>query len=209
VLVSGGNAVEAEAVIKLALLGGASRVYAFQIANLTKINSPKLVELNGETDEYASRLYHSVDVVVDFGFLKDIDFLKHAVSPGGRLVCVLPRNQSKNLLSRVKQMLGQATLIKHPGTTVYDFDDMVKNEYGEVIRDLRYLLDLAQKRRLRPRVDRYIKSRDVEIMQEDMSIHPPKGTVICEPWREYIQEPQLDGSFQERLEQLCSLRIEG
>ena len=52
VLVSGGNAVEAEAAIKLALLGGASRVYAFQIGNLTKINSPKMVELEGDADEY-------------------------------------------------------------------------------------------------------------------------------------------------------------
>jgi hypothetical protein len=211
VLVSGGNAVEAEAVIKLALLGGASRVYAFQVANLTKINSPKLVVLDGPADDYASRLYQSVDIIVDLGFLNEIDFLKQAVSSRGRLVCVVPRNRSKNLLSRVQEMLGQATLIKHPGTTVYDFDDMCKSEYGEVLRDLRFLLDLAQKRKLRPRVDRYIKARDVEIMQEDMHLHPPRGTVICEPWREFTQEPSHDTNFHERLEQFCAhtLRIEG
>jgi NADPH:quinone reductase-like Zn-dependent oxidoreductase len=211
VLVSGGSAVEAEAVIELALLGGASRVFVYQSKNLTKMNSPKLVMLDGPAEDYESRLYQSIDVVVDLGYLQKMEFLKHVVAPRGRLVCVVPRDQSKNILSRVKEMLGQATLIKHPGTTVYDFHDMCKSSYGEVLRDLRYLLNITQKRRLRPRVDRYIKSRDVEIMQEDMAIHPPRGTVICEPWREFIPEPQRPSSVQERLERFCAqtLRIEG
>jgi NADPH:quinone reductase-like Zn-dependent oxidoreductase len=210
VLVSGGSAMEAEAVIKLALLGGASRVFAYQSKNYIKMNSPKVVMLDGPAEDYESRLYQSIDVVVDLGYLQEMEFLKHVAAPCGRLVCVVPSDQSKNILSRVKEMLMQATLIKHPRTTVYDFHDMCKSSYGEVLRDLRYLLSITQKRRLRPRVDRYIKSRDVEIMQEDMAIHPPRGTVICEPWREFIPEPQRQSSVQERLERFCeqTLRIE-
>jgi NADPH:quinone reductase-like Zn-dependent oxidoreductase len=205
VLISGGSAVEAEAVIKLALLGGAARVFAYQTrTKLTTINSPKLVMLDGPGSSNDSRLCQSIDVVVDLGYLQDIDFLKRVIAPRGRLVCVVPRTQSKNFLSRVKELLGQATLIKHPGTTVYDFEEMCKTSYGEVLRDLRYLLNMTQKRRLRPRVDRYIKSRDVEIMQEDMAIHPPRGTVICEPWREFIPEPLCQLSFEERLEHFCA-----
>ncbi|KAG7338803.1 hypothetical protein IV203_026279 [Nitzschia inconspicua] len=211
VLISGGSAVQAEAVVKLALLGGASRVFAYDSDNLTKMNSPKLVILDGLAEDYESRLYQSIDLVVDLGYLQEIEFLQQVVAPRGRLVCVIPRDQSKNLLSRIKELLGQATLINHSGTTVYDFDEMCKSSYGEVLRDLRYLLSLTQKRRLRPRVDRYIKSRDVEIMQEDMAIHPPRGTVICEPWREFVPEPARESGVQERLERFCAqtLRIEG
>jgi hypothetical protein len=201
VMISGGSAIEAEAVIKLALLGGAARVFAYQTkTTITTMNSPKLEVLNGPEEDYDSRLYQSIDVIVDLGYLQNMEFLNHVVAPRGRLVCVVPRTRSKNFLSRVKELLGQATLIKHPGTTVYDFDEMCKSSYSEVLRDMRYLLNLAQRRRLRPRVDRYIKSRDVEIMQEDMAIHPPRGTVICEPWREVTPEPQWQSSFQERLE---------
>lgn len=212
VLVSGGSAVDAEAVVKLALLGGASRVFVYDVNHLTKMNSPKLVVLDGPAEDYESCMYQSIDVIVDLGYLQEIEFLKHVLARRGRLVCVVPRkNSSKNLLSRVKDILGQATLIKHPGTTVYDFHDMCKSSYGEVLRDLRYLLNLTQKRKLRPRVDRYIKSRDVEIMQEDMAIHPPRGAVICEPWREVVPEPQRESCVQERLERFCAqtLRIEG
>ncbi len=211
VLVSGGRAVDSEAVIKLALLGGASRVFAYQVSNLGKIKHPKLVVLDGPAENYASRLYQSIDVIVDWGFPKHVDFLKQAVAPTGRLVCVVPRNPSNSLQSRVAAMLDQATLIKHKRTTIYDFEDMCKTNYGQVLRDLQYLLDLTQKRRLRPRVDRYIKSRDVEIMQEDMAIRPPRGAVICEPWREFIQEPQRQNCFQERLEEFCTqtLQIKG
>mmetsp|Transcript_19751 Transcript_19751/g.31844 ORF Transcript_19751/g.31844 Transcript_19751/m.31844 type:complete len:154 (-) Transcript_19751:2112-2573(-) len=150
-----------------------------------------------------------MDVIVDLSFFKNIDFLKLALSSKGRLVCVAPRGQSKSLIARVKEMLGQATLIKQPGTTIYDFDDMCKSNYGEVLRDLQYLLDQTKERRLRPKVDRYIKARDVEIMQEDMAMRPPGGTVICEPWREFTQEPiRQSSSFQERFEQFCAQTLQ-
>jgi NADPH:quinone reductase-like Zn-dependent oxidoreductase len=209
-MVSGGSAVESEAVIKLALMGGASRIFVSRPPSsgvgeyLKRMNSHKIVVLDGDPNSYRSRLHQKIDVIIDLGYLKDIDFLKLALVPKGRLVCVVPRNKSKNLVESVTEMLGQATLIKHPGTSVYDFEEMSKSNYKEVVRDLHYLLDLTQKRRLRPKVDRYIKARDVEIMLEDMAIRPPRGAVICEPWREFVHEPEPVPSIKQRFQEFCS-----
>jgi NADPH:quinone reductase-like Zn-dependent oxidoreductase len=210
IMVSGGSAIESEAVIKLAFMGGAARIFVFPSSSsigeyLKRLNSHKVVVLDGEPKTYLSRLHQKIDVIIDLGYLKDIEFLNRTLSPKGRLVCVAPRNKSKNnIVDNIQELFGQAALIKHPGTSVYDFDEMSKSNYGEVVRDLQYLLDLTQKRKLRPKVDRYVKARDVEIMLEDMAVRPPRGAVICEPWREFVHEPETVPTLQERLHEFCS-----
>ena len=84
---------------------------------------------------------------------------------------------------RLKNIAGQATLMKIKGSCIYDYDDVCKNATSDVVEDLEYLLGLAQKRKLRPLVDKYIKARDVQVMKDDMKKRPPRGAVICEPWR--------------------------
>jgi NADPH:quinone reductase-like Zn-dependent oxidoreductase len=196
ILINGGGAVEAEAVTKVALLGGAARVFLFQTESaqlLEKLGGDrsKVFALLGEPIDHASRLHRSMDIIVDLGLLTNLEFLTASLSLKGRLVSVAASKESVTygggFLSRMKEFVGQATLSNVEGTYIYDFHDVVSKRskyYGEVIRDLKYLLDLTQRRKLRPRVDRYIKPRDVEIMQEDMVRRPANGTVICEPWRE-------------------------
>jgi hypothetical protein len=58
-----------------------------------------------------------------------------------------------------------------------------KNIFCNFQQDLRFLFRRLVKRNLRPSVDKYIKMRDVPIVQEDMRRHPVIGAVVCEPWR--------------------------
>lgn len=163
---------------------------------LEKTNDKRVFALSGEPEDHKSRLHQAMDVIIDLGSLMNFEFLRSSLSPKGRLVCIAPKGQTKNLVTRINEFVGQATLIKVPGTSIFDFQEMSTSSYGEVIRDLQYLLDLTQRRKLRPRVDRYIKPRDVEIMQEDMARRPPRGAVICEPWREH-RDPDAISSLEQ------------
>lgn len=204
ILVSHGSDIDAEALARLALLGGAYRVYVLKapsktgISLLDRLNSSRVVVLEADAEElHESVLFQSMDVIIDLGFLNNIDLLRTSLAPRGRLVCVEPKSRSGNLVSRLHEIAGQASLMKVKGTCIYDYDDMCKNNYGDVVEDLEHLLELTQRRKLRPLVDKYIKARDVEIIQDAMRKHPPRGAIICEPWREHPSKQESVTQFHE------------
>ena len=213
ILVTGGGTDEAEAVVKLGLLGGASKIFLLnsrKAMTTYHVGSHKVVSLSDRPDEWLPRVSGSMDIIIDLEYPKNFHEIKAALSKNGRLVCHIGesnRYTTPGWFSNIENVVDQAALFLVSGGTVYDFKFECENDYNEVIvsttfcksrcepdiecvltfsvqKDLNFLMRLLAMRKLRPTIDKYIKMRDVAIVREDMKRHPAVGAVVCEPWRD-------------------------
>jgi NADPH:quinone reductase-like Zn-dependent oxidoreductase len=135
ILVTGGGTSEADAVVKLALLGGAFRVFLVKsrkTVGKNHIGSHRVIRLNDDPKEWLSRLDGLVDVVVDLEYPKNFEAIQASVAEEGRIVCRAPAS-SRSLLKNLVQIKEQAALCFVKGATMYDFDDMCESNNSDVL----------------------------------------------------------------------------
>lgn len=140
VLVTGGGTNAAEAVVKLAVLGGASKVFLLnsnKALTACHVGSHKVVSLSDDPDEWISRVRGSVDVIIDLEYPKNFDAIKSvmSMSRNGRLVTCRSSEKAEDhgWAANIKQAATQASLLMVPGATIYDFDSICENNCGEVV----------------------------------------------------------------------------
>jgi NADPH:quinone reductase-like Zn-dependent oxidoreductase len=134
ILVTGGGTDEADAVVKVALLGGASKIFVLNSKNAMAsyhVGSAKVVLLSDEPDEWQARLDGRVDLAVDLEYPRNFEAITAAVKEDGRIVCRTPRNYG-SWFAAFGQLVQQASLLWVPNASMYDFDGLINIEYGEI-----------------------------------------------------------------------------
>ena len=140
VLVTGGSTNGAEAVAKLSLLGGASKVFLVNSRKgkaLSRFGSNRVVSLDGDPDEWLPCVHGSMDIIVDLEYPKDLPAVKASRSKNGRLVCC---QRAKNTTKRKKTWFSdfekfteRVDLCMVPGVSIYNFDFMCEKQHEEVM----------------------------------------------------------------------------
>lgn len=215
ILVTGGGTDEADAVINLALLGGADRIFVSQSkCSLATVHARSVrVELiSDDPKEWKHIIHRYVDLIVDLEYPKNFESLYGTLKSTGRLVCRKPTGRG-GWLAPIMDAANDFSLLNYPNASMYDIDEQIEYEHGDLVvsktlfvlklvcqeeyanlsivylqRDVRFLFELLQDRKIRPKVDRYVTLQDVERIRKRMRTHPGSGAVVCEPWREYTDQ---------------------
>jgi NADPH:quinone reductase-like Zn-dependent oxidoreductase len=188
VLVTGGGALLAQAVMKLARWAGA-KVYATELSHHDDIMGPpsSVVLLEGDPGSWPSGTALSMDIVVDCDYPRNFDVVRLAVAPKGRLVCISNKKSStkaSDWMMRLAEFYDNYRLSLVPRASIYDFEENFERYPDRARYDLSFLMKLLATRQIRPKIDRYIKLKDVPRVHDEIQIRPPGGAIICEPWKE-------------------------
>lgn len=134
VLVTGGGTEEADAVVPLALLGGANRVFVLQskLSLATSHAHSVRVELVSDNpDEWRPFIDRFMDVIVDFEYPKNFDALYGILKSTGRLVCRKPK--AKGILAPLHALWQELRLLSYPNACIYDIDEQIEHEHAEMV----------------------------------------------------------------------------
>lgn len=209
ILVTGGGTDEADAVVNLALLSGANRVFVLQshLSIATYHARSVRVELVSDNpSEWYPVIDRYMDLIVDFEFPKNFDALYGILKKTGRLVSrKLP--PANSWFAPLTALLDELSLLRYPNASMYNLDVQIENEHAEIVvsqdgtrkrvrtlevdphivmllqRDVKYLFRLLAQRKIRPKIDKYVKLSDIDSVREDMRRNPGSGAVVCETWR--------------------------
>lgn len=184
ILVTGGGSDEADALVHLALLGGANRVFVLQ-SKLSlapsHAHSVRVELVSDNPDEWRPFIDRFMDLIIDFEYPKNFEALYGILKNTGRLVCRKPL--ANGFLAPCKAWWDELCLLKYPNACIYDIEDQIENEHAEMVRDIRYLFGLLERRKIRPVIDKSIRVLDIDSIREHMRYNPGTGAVVCEPWR--------------------------
>jgi NADPH:quinone reductase-like Zn-dependent oxidoreductase len=132
ILITAGGTTEADAVVKLALLGGASKVFVLA-SEKTKttyhVGSHRVLALNEDPAVWLPRLQGQIDVVIDVAYPKNFEALKSSLTTTGRYVAVVPSGENNNYVSSFVR----TALFATNGVLLYDFDEICENCYEDVL----------------------------------------------------------------------------
>jgi NADPH:quinone reductase-like Zn-dependent oxidoreductase len=193
VLIVQGASPEAQALVRLARLAGASEIYVTASKDhFWQLEKSGCTLLEEYPDDWLQEVYEGMDLVVNYEFPRYFCETKSALAPNGRLVCCAPMHTSgdESWITYIESMLGYLQLLTMKRATVFDFAENHELEQDQVRDDLSHLLKLLSARKVRPEIDRYIKLSDVPKTYERMRKERRQGcmafpgTIICEPWRE-------------------------
>jgi NADPH:quinone reductase len=193
ILIVQGARPEAQALIRLARLAGASEIYLTASKDhFWQLEKHGCTLLRDDPDDWLPEVHEGMDLVVNYEFPKYFWETKAAMAPKGRLVCCAPMHTPGNdsWLTYFESMIGYLQLVTMKRATIFDFAEDHELQPDRVRQDLSYLLKLLTSRQIRPEIDRYIKLSDVPKTYRHMRKQRRKGnmaftgTIICEPWRE-------------------------
>ena len=189
ILITGGGTNESDAVVKLAVLGGASKVFVLTSEERkTKyhVGSHSVLNISDDPTKWLPRVEASgdIDILIDLSYPKNFDALLSSLAPTtGRYVVVVPQAKNEDSPTFLTSIMRTLKFATYEGVFLYDLEEMIEHCYEDILNDLEYLFRKLETRKIRPSIDKYIKSRDVAIVQEDMKHNSVIGSVICEPWR--------------------------
>lgn len=145
VLVTGGNTLEAQAVVKLAIWGGASAVYMLSSASRVpmKVAGSRVTFLPDDKEIWLPVVRQKMDVVVDYGFPNHFGSVSKALGLNGRLVCQSKsrsKGQSQDWLAELEQgfvsefesALEMTTLCNMSNSSLFNFEGIRNNNIGEL-----------------------------------------------------------------------------
>ena len=144
ILITGGGRLEAQAAVKLALWGGADKVYLVKsgVGKVRNTYGDQVSILDSDPKMWIQALYKKIDVVVDFEFPVDFDAIAECLNVNGRLVCNSPskeRRLQRGWISEIESALEIAALYLMTSASIFDFDEMCDNEPAQVeVRSKRF-----------------------------------------------------------------------
>lgn len=188
VLVTGGATLDGQAVMRLARWSGAqvfvtAPQHHFPI--LEKLSA--VTVMDDDPRVWLPELHKKMDIVVDYEFPRDFYSIRKVLAPKGRLICLNPRQRLHSIgswMAGLEEFFERYQLSMIKRASLFDFAESFALHPEEVRCDLTFLLKLLATRQLRPRIDRYIKLRDVPRVRSEIQGRPHAGAVICEPWNE-------------------------
>lgn len=184
ILVTGGGSDETDALVHLALLGGANRVFVLQSKlslATTHAHSVRVELVSDDPEEWRPFIDRFMDLIIDSEYPKNFEALYGILKSTGRLVCRKP--PASGFLAPLRAWWNELCLLRYPNACIYDIDDQIENEHAEMVRDVRYLFGLLERRKIRPLIEKSIRVLDIDSIREDMRSTPGTGAVVCEPWR--------------------------
>jgi NADPH:quinone reductase-like Zn-dependent oxidoreductase len=145
VLVTGGTLLEAQAVVKLAIWGGASAVYMLSSATRVPIKvegSSRVTVLPNDKEIWLPVVRQKMDVVVDYDFPNNFGSVTKALGLNGRLVCQSKsrsKGRSQDWLAELQQgfmsefesALEMTTCIMS-NSFLFNFEGICDNNTGEL-----------------------------------------------------------------------------
>ena len=146
ILVTGGGSDEASAVVSLALLAGANRIFVLQAKTSMATSHAESVRVELVSDDPAQWypvVDRYMDLIVDLDFPKNFGALYGVLKSTGRMVCKKPDNNG--LLAPFNEFCHELNLVRYPNTSIYDIDHQIENDYPEMvvrsaIRDVQNLM---------------------------------------------------------------------
>ena len=176
VLITGGATVEAQALIRMAQLAGAAKIYVTApVEHHLLIEKKQAGALFEDPDDWLQDVAGRMDIVIDYLFPRNFLSVCEALTDGGRLVSVPPGRTS---------ILERCQLSTMERATLFDFGEYVAKYRDEIWEDFNFLLGLLEARQIRPQIDRYITLKDIPAVHKEMETSPLTGAVVCEPWKE-------------------------
>lgn len=145
VLVTGGTLLEAQAVVKLAIWGGASAVFMLSSATRVpvKVEGSRVTVLPDDREIWLPLLREKMDVVVDYDFPNHLGSVSNSLSLNGRLVCQSKsrsKGQSQDWMAELEQgfvsdfesALEMTALCIMPNSFLFNFEGICDNNTGEL-----------------------------------------------------------------------------
>ena len=134
ILVTGGGSDEASAVVSLALLGGANRIFVLQAKTSVATSHAESVRVELVSDDPAQWypvVDRYMDLIVDLDFPKNFESLYGILKSTGRMVCKKP--DKTGLLAPFNEFVLELNLVRYPNTSIYDVDHQIENDYPEMV----------------------------------------------------------------------------
>jgi NADPH:quinone reductase-like Zn-dependent oxidoreductase len=145
VLVTGGTLLEAQAVVKLAIWGGASAVYMLSSSTQVpiKVKGNRVTLLPDDKEIWLPLVQQKMDVVVDYDFPNHFGSVTKALGLNGRLVCQ-SKSRSKGqrqdwlveleqgFVSEYDSALEMAALCILSNSFLFNFEGICDNNTGEL-----------------------------------------------------------------------------
>lgn len=178
ILIVSNATIEAQALIRLAKIAGATDVYftapRYQFAALERLGAKLL-----DADQWGPQVQGKMDVVIDYLFPAQFSDVRAALAPKGRLVCC-----SKAEDSSLTWLFEYLQLVTMKRATLFDFVQNFEENYESIREDFDFLLKLMSSRQIRPRIDRYVRLREIPKAHEDLQSQLMMGAIICHPWKD-------------------------
>ena len=183
VLVVGGTGAIGQAVVELALEGGARFVYATGTGNnVSRLYRSKGVRLlDRDPSKWLPDVEGNMDIVVDLvgldGYAASIKAVKGDGT--GKVVCAgTPNDQNENSIGNL--VVNAATnLIQNVST--YDFFASIENDPETYKEDLRQVFLLLKQKKISPRISKFALLNEVASAHEAIEAGGLDGHVICRP----------------------------
>ena len=141
VLITGGDSLEAQAAVKLAVWAGAAGVFVLNSGRVLskRIHGGHVATLSEDPKQWLPVVQGDMDVVIDFEYPKDFHSVIASMTRKGRLVCKYPENDIFHRSpSFVSKLVGQSALCAMSRASIFDFDEYVKTNM-EYVKVSRYL----------------------------------------------------------------------
>ena len=136
VLITGGDCLEAQAAVRLAVWAGAAGVF---IVNSGKILSKRIhgghvAVLSEDPKAWLPVVQGDMDLVIDFEYPRSFQSVIAAMARKGRLVCKYPEKDSHQHDSPtfMSKLVGQSALCAMSRASLFEFDDYVKTNMEDV-----------------------------------------------------------------------------
>jgi NADPH:quinone reductase-like Zn-dependent oxidoreductase len=182
ILVTGGNRLEAQALLRLARLGGATELYVTAPLEyhptLGKIEGVHLLE-DFPKGGWLPTVRGQMDLVIDYEFPKSFKSVRKSLTKKGRLVCI-PAKKSP-LASSIYEQYRIASMKR---ASLFDFNHCFENALEDMHKDVKFLLRQLAKRQVRPSIDRFVKLSDLPRLCDTVQGCALSGAVVCEPRKE-------------------------
>jgi len=188
IFVTGGAKLEVQALLKLALFGGADKIFvtAPEEHNQVLKRIKNVTVLSENPKEWLPLVKENMHLVVDFLFPKHFVKIKQTLKRKGRLVCIAPRkaNADSPCMFNWDSFYERSRVSMMKRATMYDFAESFALCPDEMKQDLEFLLKLLTTRQVRPSIEKIITLDDVPAAHADLQTRPLRGAIVCEPWKE-------------------------
>ena len=183
VLVVGGTGAIGQAVVELALEGGARFVYATGTGNKVSrlLRSKGVRILDRDPAKWLPDVEGNMDIVVDLvgldGYAASIKAAKGDAT--GKVVCAgTLKGQNQTSIGNLV-VNAAANLVKNVST--YDFFASIENDPGGYKEDLRQVFRLLKHKKISPRISKFVLLNEVPSAHEAIEAGGLDGHVICRP----------------------------
>ena len=185
VLVVGGTGAIGQAVVELALEGGARFVYATGTGNKISrlLRSKGVTLLDRDPAKWLPDVEGNIDIVVDLvgldGYAASVKAVKGDCT--GKVVCAGAPNDQDQTQTSIGNLVvnAAANLIKNVST--YDFFVSIENDPKGYKEDLCQVFRLLKQKKISPRISKFVLLNEVASAHEAIEAGGLDGHVICRP----------------------------